>query len=93
MRSALSFEASIAKKVKAMDAAKEARFKALTAELAELLYSETDPKHVETLEGIEASVRGHILERVGPELGNFLLQQAAAPVADESVVSKASLDD
>ena len=76
-----------------MDAAKEARFKALTAELAELLYSETDPKHVETLEGIEESVRGHVLERVGPELGNFLLQQAAAQVADESVVSKASLDD
>lgn len=75
-----------------MDAAKEARFKALTAELAELLYSETDPKQVETLEGIEESVRGHILERVGPELGNFLLQQAAAQVADESVVSKASLD-
>ena len=76
-----------------MDAAKEARFKALTAELAELLYSETDPKQVETLEGIEESVRGHVLERVGPELGNFLLQQAAAQVADESVVSKASLDD
>lgn len=93
MRSALGFEASIAKKVKAMDAAKEARFKALTAELAELLYSETDPKQVETLAGIEESVRGHFLERIGPELGNFLLQQAAAQAADESVVSKASLDD
>lgn len=76
-----------------MDAAKEARFKALTAELAELLYSETDPKQVETLEGIEDSVRGHILERVGPELGNFLLQQAAAQIADERVIFKASLDD
>ncbi len=76
-----------------MDAAKEARFKALTAELAELLYSETDPKQVETLAGIEESVRGHFLERIGPELGNFLLQQAAAQAADESVVSKASLDD
>ena len=75
-----------------MDAAKEARFKALTAELAELLYSETDPKQVETIEGIEESVRGHFLERVGPELGIFLLQQAAAQRAAASASSTASLD-
>ena len=56
-----------------MDASKEARFKALTEELAALLYEETDPEQVKTLAGIEEAIRGHLLERVGPELGNFLL--------------------
>lgn len=61
-----------------MDASKEARLKALTQELAELLYEETDPEEVKTLEGIENAVRGHLLEHVGPELGHFLSAQAAA---------------
>ncbi len=60
-----------------MDASKEARLKALTQELAELLYEETDPEAVKTLEGIETAVRGHLLEHVGPELGHFLSAQAA----------------
>ena len=72
-----------------MDASKEARIKALSGELAELLYSETDPEQVKTLEGIETAVRDHLLERVGPELGNFLLQQVAQQRADESEASKA----
>lgn len=76
-----------------MDTSKEARFKALTKELAALLYSETDPEQVKTLEGIEEAIRGHLLERVGPELGNFLLQPVAVQRADENAVSKASLDD
>lgn len=61
-----------------MDASKEARLKALTQELAELLYEETDPEDVKTLDGIETAVRGHLLEHVGPELGHFLSAQAAA---------------
>jgi hypothetical protein len=61
-----------------MDASKQARLKALTEELAALLYEETDPDEVKTLEGIEKAVRGHILEPVGPELGHFLSAQAAA---------------
>ena len=75
-----------------MDAAKEARFKALTEELAELLYSETDPEQVKTLAGIEEAIRGHLLERVGPELGDLLLQQAAAQRAAASASSTAALD-
>lgn len=55
-----------------MDSCKEARLKACLAELSELLYEETDPQEIETLEGIEKSVRQHLLERVGPELGSFL---------------------
>ena len=72
-----------------MDASKEARFKALTEELAALLYEETVPEQVKTLAGIEEAIRGHLLERVGPALGNFLLQQAAAQQTDENGVSKA----
>ncbi len=75
-----------------MDASKEARFKALTEELAALLYEETDPEQVKTLAGIEESIRGHLLERVGPALGNFLLQQVAVRQTDENEVSKALSD-
>lgn len=75
-----------------MNAAKQARLKALTQELAALLYSESDPEQVKTLAGIEETVRGHLLEHVGPELGNFLSQRAALQRAGESEVSKASSD-
>lgn len=75
-----------------MDVSTETRFKALTAELAALLYEETAPEQVKTLAGIEEAIRGHLLERVGPEVGNFLLQQVAARQADENAASKASSD-
>lgn len=76
-----------------MDASKEARFKALTEELAALLYSETEPEAVKTLEVIESAIRGHRLERVGPDLGSFLLPQVAAQPVAENESSKALLDD
>lgn len=75
-----------------MDAAKEARLKALTEELAALLYEESDPEAVKTLEGIETTVRGHLLERVGPALGNFLSQRAAAPAGAVNEASRVSSD-
>lgn len=75
-----------------MDAAKEARLQALTEELAALLYEETDPEAVKTLEGIETAVRDHLLERVGPALGNFLSQRVVAPTAVANEISKASSD-
>jgi hypothetical protein len=40
-----------------MDASKEARLKALTEEIAALLYEETEPEAVTTLAGIETAVR------------------------------------
>lgn len=73
-----------------MDDAKAARLKALTEELAELLYSETDPEEVKTLEGIEQAVRGHLLEHVGPGIGTFLSAQAAARAAADIEQSPAS---
>ncbi len=76
-----------------MDAEKKAQIQAHARALAALLYEETDPEQVKTLAGIEVAVRGHLLEQVSPEMGDFLLQPAAAPRADESVVSRASLDD
>lgn len=73
-----------------MDASKQARFKELTEELAALLYEESDPEEVKTLEGIETSIRAHLLERVGPEIGHFLSRQAAAQPGDENAQSPAS---
>lgn len=75
-----------------MDADKKAQIQAHARALAALLYEETDPKQVKTLAGIEAAVRGHLLEYVSPEIGNFLLQQPPAPRADESAASTASSD-
>ena len=76
-----------------MDAEKKAQIQAHARALAALLYEETDPEHVKTLAGIEAAVRGHLLEHVSPEIGDFLLQQAAARPVDESVASTVSSDD
>lgn len=66
-----------------MDASKQARLQELTQEIAELLYEETDPEAVKTLEGIEKAVRGHLLEHVGPEIGHFLSAPVAAPPEDD----------
>lgn len=76
-----------------MDAEKKAQIQAHARALAALLYEETDPEQVKTLAGIEAAVRGHLLEHVSPEVGDFLLQQAAALQADASVASTVSSDD
>ena len=73
-----------------MDASREARLKALTEEIAALLYEETDPEAVQTLEGIEQAIRGHLLEHVGPEIGNFLSARAAARRVDDIEPSPAS---
>lgn len=76
-----------------MDESKQARLKELTDELAALLYDESDPEEVKTLEGIEKALRGHWLEHVGPELGHFLSAQAAAQPEAVSDASLASLAD
>jgi hypothetical protein len=76
-----------------MDAAKKAEIHAHAQAIAALLYEETDPEQVKTLAGIEEVVRGHLLEHVSPEIGNFLLQQVAAQRADENGASTVLLDD
>lgn len=76
-----------------MDTAKKAQIQAYAQAIAALLYEETDPEQVKTLAGIETAVRGHVLEHVSPEIGNFLLQQVVARPAGANAPSAASLDD
>ncbi|NEQ55685.1 MAG: ISKra4 family transposase [Leptolyngbya sp. SIO3F4] len=45
--------------------------------MAALLYEETDPEQVKTLAGIEEAIRGHLLDRVGPELGGFFIETSS----------------
>lgn len=40
--------------------------------IAELLYTETDSEQVKTLEGIEKTVRKHLIDYVNPEVAKFL---------------------
>lgn len=54
-----------------MDTDKKAQIQAHARALAALLYEETDPDQVQTLAGIEAAVRGHLLKHVSPESGAF----------------------
>ncbi|NJL85461.1 MAG: hypothetical protein HC886_05010 [Leptolyngbyaceae cyanobacterium SM1_1_3] len=60
-----------------MDADKRAQIQAHAEKIAELLYEETDPEQVKTLEGIKVAVWNHLLETVGPDIGLFLSAQAA----------------
>lgn len=54
-----------------MDADKLQQIQAHARAIADLLYDETAPEQLATLEGIEAAVRGQILEYVSPEIGDF----------------------
>lgn len=74
-----------------MDTDKLQQIQAHARAIAALLYDETAPEQLTTLEGIEQAVRGHILEHVSPEIGHFLLQQQAGQAVDENGNSKASL--
>lgn len=74
-----------------MDTDKLQQIQAHARAIAALLYDETDPEQLTTLEGIEQAVRGHILKHVSPEIGNFLSQRQAAAAADEVGNSKAFL--
>lgn len=76
-----------------MNTAKKAQIQAHARAIAALLYEETDPEQVKTLAGIEKAVRGHLLEHVSPEVGDFLLQPVAAPQPDENGASTVSSDD
>jgi hypothetical protein len=73
-----------------MDTDKVQQIQAYARAIAALLYDETSPEQLTTLEGIEQAVRGHILEHVSPEMGHFLSQQQAAPAVDALGNSKAS---
>lgn len=55
-----------------MEAGKRSEIQAHANAIARLLYEETDPEKLKTLEEIEKTVRQQLLEYVDPEIGNFL---------------------
>jgi hypothetical protein len=74
-----------------MDTEKLQQIQAHARAIAALLYDETAPEQLTTLEGIETAVRGHILEHVSPEIGLFLSQRQAEQRVGEIGNLKASL--
>lgn len=60
------------------------KIKAHANAIAELLYEETDPEQVKTLEGIEQTVRNHLLNYVNPEVAKFLSKQVVELKREES---------
>ena len=76
-----------------MDASKAAQLKAHARAIAQLLYEETEadnPQQLENFEGIEQAVRGHLLEHIGPEIGEFFVKQQAALEPGAAVRLRAS---
>jgi len=67
-----------------MKAEKLEKIKVHANAIAELLYEETDPEQVKTLEGIEKTVRNHLLDYVNPEIANFLSKQVVGQKQEES---------
>ncbi len=65
-----------------MDSDKAAELKRHLDAIAQFLYEESDPANMETLEGIEMTIREQIQTYVSPELGHFL---SARLVARKSV--------
>lgn len=48
------------------------RLHACTQEIAEILYRDSDPAALNTLEGIETTVRQQMLDKVSPKVALFL---------------------
>ena len=46
--------------------------------IAQILYDESDPEAMKTLEGIELTLREQIQAHVSPKLGRFLSERLAA---------------
>jgi hypothetical protein len=73
-----------------MNSEKQKQIEAHARAIAALLYEETAPEQLTTLEGIEETVRGHILEHVSPQIGHFLSQQQLKRGRDGRDSSRAS---
>jgi hypothetical protein len=57
--------------------------------IAALLYEETDPEQVKTLESIEITVREQVLEHVSPAIALFLSAQGQEKTEADADISKA----
>ena len=75
-----------------MNAQETNRLKACVQEISEILYRNTPPEELTTLDGIEQAVRGHMLKEVSPKVGFFLSKQVQAQWAAKTVNSKAVLE-
>ena len=51
--------------------------------IAQILYDESDPEAMKTLEGIELTLREQIQAHVSPELGRFLSERLAVRKQEE----------
>lgn len=56
-------------------------------EIAKILHRNTPVESITTLEGIEKTVRGEILEHVSPEMGIFLSNNSQGSVGGENGTS------
>lgn len=52
--------------------------------IAKILYKNTPPDKIETLEGIETAVRDQVLEHVSPQITFFLSEKRQEPNLDAS---------
>jgi hypothetical protein len=75
-----------------MNAQETKRLKACVQEISEILYRNTPPEELTTLDGIEQAVRGHMLKEVSPQVGFFLSKQVQAQRKAKNVRSKAVLE-
>ena len=57
--------------------------KAHVQAIAAILYEETSPEELNTLEEIEQTVRQKVLKHVSPEIGVFLFKQSQAQLQAE----------
>ena len=57
--------------------------------IAAILYQNTDPEKLQSLEDIELAVRAHLLESVSPQIGIFLSKQKLKPQQASPESSKA----
>lgn len=53
-------------------------------EVAEILYNNTSREELATFETIELSVRGHLLGKVAPKIGEFFLMKQGEIKQEES---------
>lgn len=59
---------------------------------SEILYNNTDPDSLETLEDIEIAVREQVLENVSPQIAFFLSKEKQRQEREESEKSKVVSD-
>jgi hypothetical protein len=75
-----------------MNAQEKKRLQACVQEISEILYRNTPPEALTTLDGIEQAVRQHMLKEVSPRVGFFLSKQAQAQRKANHAPSKAVLE-